>query len=135
MLSMACNHLNFLLESCKTVLHIEYGKNRSFVGNAQLSFEKNQALKKTLIKTGFLKKNGFFWFFSKFWFFSIPCCPSVTHLQRDILTTQRLPDRDRAKSTKIYQITSLPVQQRNVLGNEFGHHRFHDALDEDFLFW
>ena len=70
---MACNHLNFLLESCKTVLHIEYGKNRSFVGNAQLSFEKNQALKKTLIKTGFFKKTGFFWFFSKFWFFYIPC--------------------------------------------------------------
>ena len=62
---MACNHLNFLLESCKTVLHIEYGKDRSFVGNAQLSFEKNQALKKTLIKTGFFLKNRVFLVFFK----------------------------------------------------------------------
>ena len=28
----------------------------------------------------------------------------------------------------------LPVQQRDILCDEFGHHSFHDALDEDFLF-
>ena len=58
----------------KQYTHVEYSLKRLFEGNALLSYEKNRALKKTLMKTFFFFNKPFF--FLKILVFYIPCSPA-----------------------------------------------------------